>query len=186
MFSPFLSLSLRLFAFGLLISAICIVPSQQIRAQTSAAALSASEDESIRHALQSLDSDESTQYIAVSHDLSGNGGAEVIAYMLGDQWCGSGGCSTFILAKKGASWKVVSKISNTRTPIRVLPETSHGWHSIGVLVAGGGITKAYEAVLRFDGKSYPRNPTVPPATRANAAVGEVLIPSTQNAKALYP
>ncbi len=58
----------------------------------------------------------------------------------------------------------VTNISITRPPIRVLPTVTHGWHDLGVMVAGGGIIPGYEARLRFDGHSYPSNPTVPSAT----------------------
>src|SRR5579884_3649184 len=70
---------------------------------------------------------------------------QAIVYVTGDGWCGSGGCNTLVLARSGNSWRVVAKITITRPPIRVLDETSHGWHSIGVRVQGGGIQPGYEA-----------------------------------------
>jgi hypothetical protein len=45
-----------------------------------------------------------------------------------------------------------------------LPTKTNGWHDIGVFVAGGGINPGYVARLRFNGHSYPSNPSVPPAT----------------------
>src|SRR6476660_3332422 len=105
--------------------------------------------------------DKTIRYFHSFIDLNGDGTKEAIVYIVGRAWCGSGGCNTLILARSGASWRVVKTIMITRPPIRVLASTSHGWHSITVGVAGGGIAEAYEAELRFDRRSYPGNPTVP-------------------------
>src|SRR5436190_1567725 len=112
---------------------------------------------------------------------------EAIVYLMGGEWCGSGGCTMLILASEASSFRVVTKITITRPPIRVLSSTSHGWHSIGVWVAGGRIEPAFEAELSFDGKSYPGNPSVPPARRLAAQVaGNVVIPSSQAGMPLFP
>lgn len=52
---------------------------------------------------------------------------------------------------------------------------THGWHDLGVLVVGGGVTAGYEARLRFDGHRYPENPTVPPTIRAKDKIGKTVI-----------
>jgi hypothetical protein len=107
--------------------------------------------------------------------------------LVGRDYCGSGGCNCLVLARKNSSYEVVTKITITQTPIRVLDSVSNGWRSLGVGVRGGGIQPGYEAELRFDGKTYPRNPSVPPARPLKTAVaGEVVIESEQNATPLYP
>jgi len=51
----------------------------------------------------------------------------------------------------------------------------------GVGVSGGGIP-GYEAELRFDGKSYPQNPTLLPTRKTNGNLpGRVLIPDFKSA-----
>lgn len=60
-------------------------------------------------------------------------------------------------------------------PIRVLESTANGWHDLGVWVQGGGIQPGYEAALSFDGRTYPRNPTVAPARRLEHPKGKILI-----------
>lgn len=143
-------------------------------------------EESLKRFLQTLDNDKTTRYIAAFRDLNGDGKSEAIVYLLGRNWCGSGGCNTLILAPDGSSWRIVSNIRITRPPIRLLTRTSHGWHSLGIWVQGGGIQPGYEAELRFDGKSYPKNPSVPPARRLTGHLeGEVIIPSVQDGKPLY-
>ncbi|MGD0886563.1 MAG: hypothetical protein ABSA46_17120 [Thermodesulfovibrionales bacterium] len=142
-------------------------------------------EESLRHFLQTLDSDKTTRYIAAFRDLNGDGTPEVLVYMLGDSWCGSGGCSLLVLKQNGSSWRIITETTVTQPPIRVLATTYHGWHNIGVWVQGGGVQPGYEAELRFNGRTYPRNPTVPPARRLKENItGEVVIPSKQNAVSL--
>src|SRR5258707_6611531 len=121
------------------------------------------EEESARKFLQTKAEDKDTRYILVFRDLNGDGIPEAIAYLVGNEWCGSGGCNLFVLYKAGNSWKVVTSVTITHPPVRIFDDTSNGWHNIGVQVGGGGIMRGYEAELRFSGKAYPKNPTVFPA-----------------------
>lgn len=159
----------------------CLVGAQQkIETKTSAA------DESLRAFLQTQADDKETRYIAVFRDLNGDEVPEAIVYLVGNEWCGSGGCNLFILRKIGSSWKTVTSITITNPPVRMFADTSSGWHNIGVQVRGGGMTHGYEAELRFNGKTYANNPTVPPARSAGKGVtGEVIIPSLKDAKPLF-
>lgn len=134
------------------------------------------EEVTLKKYLQTMDDGSDTEYVATFRDLNGDGVDEAIVYLLGGAWCGSGGCNTFILRQERGSWKIVSEITIVRPPIRILESTSNGWHDIGVWVQGGRIRRGYEAALRFNGKTYPRNPTVAPATRAaQGASGETVI-----------
>jgi hypothetical protein len=104
-----------------------------------------------------------TRYFAAIVGLSGDKAGDVIVYITGGGACGTGGCTTLVLAPNGPSYRVVAQVTITHRPIRVLAATSHGWHDIAVYVSGGGISQGYEAKLSFDGKSYPTNPTIEPA-----------------------
>jgi len=67
----------------------------------------------------------------------------------------------------------------------MLNTKSNGWHDISVVVAGGGIA-GYEAILPFDGKTYPSNPSVPPARRSIEKIqGETVISVTAQEQPLY-
>lgn len=130
-----------------------------------------------------------TRYSAAFVDLSGDGDREVIVYLMGGSWCGSGGCTTLVLAPHGRSYRIVTTITITWPPILVLVNKSHGWHDIAVRVEGGGIQPGYEAVLRFNGRTYPSNPTVPPARPSSKKVsGRVVISRNayKTGKRLYP
>jgi len=115
------------------------------------------------------------RYAVAYADLANNGQRQAIVYVQGGDWCGSGGCLTLVLAPSHGAWRVVGRVSVTRTPIRVLATRSHGWRDIGVMVEGGGIQPGYEAALSFNGKRYPENPTVPPARRMKRISGRLLI-----------
>lgn len=114
------------------------------------------------------------RYHAAAADLNGDGRPELLVHAEDDGWCGSGGCTLAVLAPHGRGYRVVTRITVARRPVRVLATATLGWRDLGVRVAGGGLPRAHEARLRFDGRSYPRNPTVVPETRAGAA-GRVVL-----------
>ena len=169
---------------ALLCSALAI--SGGLAQATRKAEASNPDEESIRKLFQTRDNDKSTRYWAVFRDLNGDGIPEAIVYLIGQQWCGSGGCHLFILQKSGGSWKTVTSMTIANPPIRILDRKLNGWHSLGVSVQGGGIQPGYEAELGFNGKTYPRNPSVPPARRAaKNLAGEVVVKDADNPKPLW-
>ena len=102
-----------------------LLPICPVRAQSSSAA-----ERPLKKFLQhyvkdpGLEDQKTIRYSDAFVDLNGDGKKEAIVYLLGRAWCGSGGCNTLILARDGASWKVVGHITITRPPIRVLSSTS--------------------------------------------------------------
>jgi len=137
---------------------------------------------SLKTFLQKLDSGKDTRYVAALRDLNSDGKPEAIVYLLGEDWCGSGGCTTLVLAREGDSWRTITKITNSRAPILVVPRMSHGWKSIGVWVQGGGILKGYEVELRFNSTTYPENPSLLP-TKRNLR-GRVVVATSQKGERL--
>jgi hypothetical protein len=130
--------------------------------------------------------DKTTRYFPAFVGLSNDSREQVVVYVTGQSWCGSGGCTMLILAAKGSSYKVITKIAITRPPIRLLNSKSNGWHDISVRVQGGGIHPGYDAKLSFDGRTYPLNPSTPPARRLTGNVeGEVLVPLTNEGLPVY-
>lgn len=128
-----------------------------------------------------------TRYSSAFVDLRNDGVQEVIVYLTGAAWCGSGGCRMLILAPEGGTYRVITHTTVTRLPIRVLNTKTNGWHDLAVQVAGGGI-QGFEAILAFNGKSYPENPSVAPARESpyGKLSGKVAIPSDARDQALYP
>jgi hypothetical protein len=114
-------------------------------------------------------------YVGALQDLSHNGSPEAVVLLTGSAWCGSGGCTLLVLQLRSHMWHLISKTSIVRPPIRVLPERKHGWSSLSVAVAGGGVRPGYTAVLPFSGSAYPSNPTVPPALHGHNNTGTVIV-----------
>jgi len=126
-----------------------------------------------------------TRYSAAFVNLSGDGRQQVIVYFTGRGWCGSGGCVTLVLSRNGSSYELVTKITISRPPIRILNTQSNGWKDITVQVAGGGVA-AHEAKLSFNGKTYPSNPSTPPAESLDENItGKVVIPYEGEGTPLY-
>jgi ketosteroid isomerase-like protein len=113
---------------------------------------------------------EDQRYSSAFADLKDDGSLEAIVYLMDRSWCGSGGCTTLILAPKDSGYELVTKITITRLPIRVLDSKTNGWHDLSVVVGGGRIS-SHEVKLSFDGKAYPSNPSMPPALRLSTEVG---------------
>lgn len=126
-----------------------------------------------------LPSGMTTSYGRALVDLNGDGKDEVIAYLLGRGWCGSGGCTLLVLEPEGSGYRLVTSVPIAQLPIRILATKTNGWRDLGVFVQGGGIQPGYEARLRFEKGSDPRNPSVHPAEPLEAKVdGQVLISNT--------
>jgi hypothetical protein len=120
--------------------------------------------------------DPSTRYAAAFADLNGDGRLDALAYVSGRGWCGSGGCKLYVLENLGGAYRIVARTTITRPPISVLHHRTKGWRDISVWVAGGGVLPGHETVLRFDGRTYPGNPSMQAARRTyRYPAGEVVI-----------
>ena len=128
--------------------------------------------------------DTTTRITAVRVETD-NGKGEDVVYVAGQRWCGSGGCTLLILEPAKLTFKVLGRVTIAQLPVRLLSSKKHGRPDIGVTVRGGGIQEGYEAVLSFNGKSYPRNPSLPPARKATEAQGKVIIANTEGSVPLY-
>jgi hypothetical protein len=119
-----------------------------------------------------------TRYADAFIDLNGDGVEEVVIYLDGRYWCGTGGCVTLVLRRTGESYRVICRAPATRPPIRVLRKRSHGWRTLTAWISGGGILTGYEAELAFDGRRYHISAAPPssPRLRGNLS-GTVVIPA---------
>ena len=149
-------------------------PAPEATGEALAAPTPASAEEDIRRfLLQEYPEAAPMRYALAWHDLDGDGTDEAIVHVVTPWLCGSGGCNTLVLTQAGPMWRKVADISVSRTPVAVLDSATGGWKDITVSIGGGGGASG-TAVLKFDGESYPSNPTVPPAEMTDAQ-GTVLI-----------
>lgn len=126
------------------------------------------------------------RYVAGFADLDGDGRPEAIVQVFASSACGSGGCNLHVFSFGREGWGMVSTMTVANAPIRVLDTRSRGWRDLAVRVAGGGIRGGYEAQLRFNGRAYPGNPTVPPARPLTRRVpGQVLVADGDRGRPLF-
>ncbi|MFN7632171.1 MAG: hypothetical protein ACK6BM_14930 [Cyanobacteriota bacterium] len=96
-------------------------------------------------------------------DLNGDGRPELVAQVLGPMFCGTGGCPLFIFREPSPGrLQLITRMGLFKDPLIVSESRHNGWKDLIARVrvnAGSG----YYAKLRFDGRGYPTNPSVPPA-----------------------
>ena len=103
-------------------------------------------------------------------DLNGDDIPEVLVYVEGGQVCGSGGCPLFVMKRNNGGWVVVTEISLAQIPVVVSSRRTNGWEDLILWQASYewnlqlqmGLP-SYYAVLQFDGRQYPENPSGFPA-----------------------
>ena len=115
-------------------------------------------------------SDDEVSYYYNRVDLNADGKPEVIAHITGRYVCGTGGCDTLIFQPVRGGYRLVSTITLSRTPIIVSPNKTRGWNDLIMYVVGGGITRGYYVTLRFNGRTYPDDPTGLPKMSSKARI----------------
>lgn len=94
-----------------------------------------------------------SRYVYSRIDLNDDGQDEVLAYLLGPYFCGTGGCNLLLLRSTGDGYALVNSFPTTSTPVIIAAEKSNGWNDIWRYRTGGGAPANYIA-NRFDGKAY--------------------------------
>lgn len=88
-----------------------------------------------------------------------------LVYMTGPTWCGSGGCTLFVLAPGETGLVELGAVTLVHAPVIVMDTRTNGMPDIAVRVRGDYYPGEGEkfVVLPFDGHDYAANPTMPPA-----------------------
>lgn len=94
-------------------------------------------------------------------DLNGDGNLDAIVFASGNSICGTGGCEMLIFKGNGKSYELLTEMSVSRPPIWISSTKTKGWSDLVFYNSGGGI-KHFYSLLKFDGRTYPENPTVEP------------------------
>lgn len=130
---------------------------------------------------------EDTRIAVALVDLNGDRREEALVYVMGRDWCGSGGCNLWILRFENRRWKMITDVSIARRPIRIFNRRHNGWSDIGVYVRGGGVINGYEAALHYERGTYPSNPSLITADpRSPQLGGRIVIDTEDQGRALFP
>lgn len=93
----------------------------------------------------------SRKYLYDQVDLNGDGNMEILVGLNGSNFCGSGGCTVYLLTHQG---DVITRFTVVDYPVYVAAESTYGWKNL-ILTSG-----RKDRLLQFDGEKYPSNPSV--------------------------
>ena len=110
-----------------------------------------------------------TQYRIAEIDLNGDKKKDALVLLQDSYWCGTGGCSMLVFTNKNNDFKLVSSISLVRAPVIVSETKTKNWRDIIVHVSGGG-GETKNVALKFNGSSYPTNPSMIKPLATNAKI----------------
>jgi len=123
-------------------------------------------DETMLRALKQavyLSIQEQPLYQYAFYDLNQDGIQDAVVMLRGANWCGTGGCT--VLVFQGMSrekFQPHSKMTVADVPIVALNSKTQGWSDLSVYSRGAG-----QVILKFNGRSYPDNPSLEPKYTGN-------------------
>jgi hypothetical protein len=95
----------------------------------------------------------SRKFIFFEYDLNDDGKKEILVGLTGSYFCGSGGCTQYLLDSQG---NVISKFTVADNPVIIDSHKSNGWKDL--IIHSGGKNR----LMKFNGKKYPSNPSMQP------------------------
>ncbi len=98
----------------------------------------------------------SRKFIFFEYDLNDDGNKEIFVGLIGPYFCGSGGCSPYLLDNQG---NVITHFSVSDYPIVIDNNKTNGWKDLFIRSNGK------DRIVKFDGKKYPSNPSTLPALK---------------------
>jgi hypothetical protein len=132
--------------------------------------LQAQDDKNIKKALIEHFKEELPSYETAYFDLNSDGIKDAFIYVNHRDWCGSGGCTSFVFVGTKQGYIYQSKSMITYKPILVTANKTNGWYDL--IVNTGGIGNV---VLAFDGEKYPLNPSTQPKATEKQLNGVISI-----------
>ena len=106
--------------------------------------------------------DYSKRFIFFEYDLNDDGKKEILVGLTGPYFCGSGGCTQYILDNQGA---IISRFTVADYPVVIDSQKSSGWKNL--FIYSGGKNR----IVKFDGKKYPSNPSLQPELKVTPGDG---------------
>lgn len=90
------------------------------------------------------------------YDLNDDGNKEIFVGVTGSYFCGTGGCSPYLLDNQG---NVITHFSVSDYPVVIDNHKTNGWKDLFIRSNGK------DRIVTFDGKKYPSNPSILPAMK---------------------
>lgn len=115
------------------------------------------------------------RYVAERADLNADGRDEVLVYLLGPHFCGTGGCTMLLMTPYEEAYRLVTSFPTTSLPLVVAPSTTSGWSDLLKRESGGGAPPSWVRYT-FDGSVYreqERLPAEPVPSGVQLLAGEV-------------
>lgn len=125
--------------------------------------------------------EENIRYYYNKVDLNEDGIPEVFVFIVGPFVCGTGGCSATIFKEENGEYKTLSRLSLVRNPVIISNSKTNGYKDLIMYVAGGGI-ESFFAELKYDGSTYPSNPSIQPKVESGTKVEGIAIVSDDISK----
>lgn len=107
-------------------------------------------------------------------DLNEDGNPEIFAYLVGLPVCGTGGCSAAIFKQENEKYTLLSRFTLVNNPVIISNSKTKGYKDIIMHVSGGGI-ESFFAWIKYDGTTYPINPSVQPKVMPGTKVNGMAI-----------
>ncbi len=102
------------------------------------------------------------RYMAVYEDINGGTNNEVLVYLWGPDFSGTGGDTLLVFSEDNGEYNFISKTTNVNMPIIISNSKTDGFNDIIVYVTGGGIKNGFYSALKNENGRYPLNPMVQP------------------------
>lgn len=93
----------------------------------------------------------SRSFTLFEFDMNDDEKKEIWVAHTGPYFCGTGGCTLLLLNPEG---QAITTFTVSETPVVIATESNNGWRNI--FISHGGKYR----LLKYDGKSYPSNPSL--------------------------
>jgi hypothetical protein len=116
-------------------------------------------------------------YQMAKADLNGDGRPEILVLATDAGDCGNGGCAMRVISPTATGYRIVLRGSIMQPDIGLAATRTRGWRDI--VVHTNLSAHYYQARLKYDGRRYPANPTVPPATQFRGQIKTIVFKSAR-------
>lgn len=100
----------------------------------------------------SVDGLPTARYLASRRDLNGDGSEEVIVYLMGPFFCGTGGCSLLVFTRGENGYTEIANAGTARPPVSLAKGGMNGYADIWYEQSGGGGPTEYVQLAFQDGR----------------------------------